>query len=268
MSRAPHLVGVRQAPKAGDLSLADSAMADGLVDAMHHVPMGATAEHLATTLRIPRARQDEFALRSHHRAVDALERLQSEIVAVRTSSGEVSCDEQPRADTSLAALGKLKPAFVADGTVTAGNAASLNDGSAAVVLAAESEVVALGLTSLGRIVCCATSALAPMDMGLGAATAASAALIKSGWSVEDVDLIEINEAFAVQTLAVIDRLDCDPDRVNVNGGAIALGHPIGASGARVLVTLLYEMTRRGAKRGLATLCIGGGQGIAICIEAS
>jgi acetyl-CoA C-acetyltransferase len=234
--------------------------------------MGITAEGLAKKFGITRDAQDSFALASHERAVAAAAagRFTDEIVPVsiteRREQRLVSTDEQPRADTTLAALAKLKPAFDASGTVTAGNAASLNDGAAAVLLASEAKANQLGLTSLGRIVSCASAALEPMEMGLGAATAAQRALDKAGWRSADLDLIELNEAFAAQALAVITAMDWELERVNVNGGAVALGHPIGASGCRVVVTLLHEMRRRNVRRGLATLCIGGGQGVAICIE--
>jgi len=272
MTQAPHLLAGRRATKLGDLTATDSIMVDGLVDAFNHVAMGITAEGLAKKFGISREAQDSFALASHEKAVAAAAagRFADEIVPVsiteRREQRLVGTDEQPRADTTLAALAKLKPAFDASGTVTAGNAASLNDGAAAVLLASEAKATQLGLTSLGRIVSCASAALEPMEMGLGAATAAQRALDKAGWRSADLDLIELNEAFAAQALAVITAMDWELERVNVNGGAIALGHPIGASGCRVVVTLLHEMRRRNVRRGLATLCIGGGQGVAICIE--
>jgi acetyl-CoA C-acetyltransferase len=272
MTQAPHLLAGRRATKLGDITATDSIMVDGLVDAFNHVAMGITAEGLAQKFDISRDAQDSFALASHQKAVAAAAagRFDSEIVPVsvteRRETRRVAADEQPRADTTLAALARLKPAFDAGGTVTAGNAASLNDGAAAVLLAAEAKAGQLGLTSLGRIVSCASAALEPMEMGLGAATAAQRALDKAGWRSAELDLIELNEAFAAQALAVIRAMDWDLERVNVNGGATALGHPIGASGCRVVVTLLHEMRRRNARRGLATLCIGGGQGVAICIE--
>lgn len=272
MTQAPHLLAGRRATKLGDITATDSIMVDGLVDAFNHVAMGITAEGLAQKFDISRDAQDSFALASHQKAVAAAAagRFDSEIVPVsvteRRETRRVAADEQPRADTTLAALARLKPAFDAGGTVTAGNAASLNDGAAAVLLAAEAKASQLGLTSLGRIVSCASAALEPMEMGLGAATAAQRALDKAGWRSADLDLIELNEAFAAQALAVIRAMDWDLERVNVNGGATALGHPIGASGCRIVVTLLHEMRRRNARRGLATLCIGGGQGVAICIE--
>ncbi len=272
MTQAPHLLAGRRATKLGDLTALDSIMVDGLLDAFNQVAMGITAEGLARKFGISRAAQDSFALASHQKAVAAAAagRFEAEIAPVRITERRdtrlVNADEQPRADSTLAALGKLPPAFDAAGTVTAGNAASLNDGAAAVLLASEAKASQLGLTSLGRIVACAAAALEPMEMGLGAATAAQRALDKAGWRSADLDLIELNEAFAAQALAVIEVMHWDVERLNVNGGAIALGHPIGASGCRVVVTLLHEMQRRNVRRGLATLCIGGGQGVAICIE--
>lgn len=272
MTQAPHLLAGRRATKLGELTATDSIMVDGLLDAFNHVAMGITAERLAQKFAITRDLQDGFALASHQKAVAAAAagRFEGEIAPVtvteRRETRLVAADEQPRADTTLAALAKLKPAFDAAGTVTAGNAASLNDGAAAVLLASEATTGRLGLPSLGRIVACASAALEPMEMGLGAATAAQRALDKAGWRSADLDLIELNEAFAAQALAVIKAMDWAPGRINVNGGAVALGHPIGASGCRVVVTLLHEMRRRDARRGLATLCIGGGQGVAICIE--
>lgn len=272
MTQAPHLLAGRRGTKLGDVTATDSIMVDGLVDAFNHVAMGITAEGLARKFGISRETQDGFALASHEKAVAAAAagRFDGEIVPVtvteRRESRLISADEQPRADSALAALAKLKPAFDAGGTVTAGNAASLNDGAAAVVLASEAKAGQLGLTSLGRIVSRASAALEPMEMGLGAATAAQRALDKAGWGSADLDLIELNEAFAAQALAVVKAMDWGLERINVNGGAIALGHPIGASGCRLVVTLLHEMQPRGARRGLATLCIGGGQGVAICIE--
>lgn len=272
MTQAPHLLAGRRGTKLGDVTATDSIMVDGLVDAFNHVAMGITAEGLARKFAISREAQDSFALASHEKAVAAAAagRFEGEIVPVtvteRRESRATAADEQPRADSTLAALARLKPAFDAGGTVTAGNAASLNDGAAAVVLASEAKAGQLGLTSLGRIVSRASAALEPMEMGLGAATAAQRALDKAGWRSADLDLIELNEAFAAQALAVVKAMDWGIERINVNGGAIALGHPIGASGCRLVVTLLHEMQRRGARRGLATLCIGGGQGVAICIE--
>lgn len=272
MSQAPHLLAGRRATRFGDITATDSIMVDGLLDAFHHVAMGVTGDRLAVSHKVSREAQDSFALASHQRAVAAAAagRFDGEIAPVtvteRRETRIVAADEQPRSDSTMAALTKLKPAFGTDGTVTAGNAASLNDGAAAVLLASERKAGELGLTSLGRIVSCAPAALEPMEMGLGAAAAAQRALDRAGWRSADLDLIELNEAFAAQALAVVGVMGWDRERINVNGGAIALGHPIGASGCRVVVTLLHEMRRRGARRGLATLCIGGGQGVAICLE--
>lgn len=272
MSQAPHLLAGRRATRFGDITATDSIMVDGLLDAFHHVAMGVTGDRLAVSHKVSREAQDSFALASHQRAVAAAAagRFDGEIAPVtvteRRETRIVAADEQPRSDSTMAALTKLKPAFGTDGTVTAGNAASLNDGAAAVLLASERKAGELGLTSLGRIVSCASAALEPMEMGLGAAAAAQRALDRAGWRSADLDLIELNEAFAAQALAVVGVMGWDRERINVNGGAIALGHPIGASGCRVVVTLLHEMRRRGARRGLATLCIGGGQGVAICLE--
>jgi acetyl-CoA C-acetyltransferase len=270
MSQAPHLIAARRGTKLGDLAATDSVLLDGLVDAFHEVAMGVTGDRLAQTHGITRDAQDAFAVGSHQKALAAIGegRFKSEIVPVVVACKRdevlVVHDEQPRADTSLAALARLGPAFGDDGTVTAGNAASLNDGAAATILVAESEAHAFA--PLARIVSCATAGVEPMEMGMGAAAAATRALDKAGWRAADVDLVEINEAFAAQALAVIASLGLDPALVNVNGGAVALGHPIGASGARVVVTLIHEMRRRKLKRGLAALCIGGGQGIALCLE--
>ncbi|WP_055046141.1 acetyl-CoA C-acetyltransferase [Devosia sp. A16] len=272
MTQAPHLLAGRRATKLGEITATDSIMVDGLVDPFHHVAMGITAERLAQKFAISREAQDDFALASHQKAVAAAAagRFAAEVVPVNVAERReqrlVAADEQPRADSTPAALAKLKPAFDPAGSVTPGNAASLNDGAAAVLLASEARTAQLGLTSLGRIVACAAAALEPMEMGLGAATAAQRALQRAGWRSADLELIELNEAFAAQALAVMRTMDWGPDRVNVNGGAIALGHPIGASGCRVVVTLLHEMQRRNVRRGLATLCIGGGQGVAVCIE--
>lgn len=265
MSRAPHLLGARRAMKYGDVVLADSVALDGLTDAFHGVPMGATAEHLARQHGIAREAQDRFALQSHARAITACALLAEEIVPIDIGAGrQIDSDEQPRADSSATALAALVPAFGATGTVTAGNASSLNDGAAALVLA--SERAAKAHAPLARIAAFASAGVEPMEMGMGAAVAARLALERAGWRSDDLDLIELNEAFAAQALAVIAAMGWDEARVNVNGGGIALGHPIGASGCRIVVTLLHEMQRRGVRRGLATLCIGGGQGVALCLE--
>ncbi len=272
MSRAPHVAAVRQGRKLGDLALLDTVMSDGLTDAFFGYPMGVTAETVASRHGIGRNAQDEFALASQRKAADsaAAGRFADEIVAVevaeRGGTRRVVADEHPRPDTTLASLAKLKPAFAADGTVTAGNASGINDGAAALVLMREAAARRRGLAPLARIVAWAQAGVAPEVMGLGPIPASRRALERADWPVSSVDLWEINEAFAAQSLAVISELGLNAERVNVNGGAIALGHPIGASGARVLVTLLHEMRRRRAARGMATLCIGGGMGIAMAVE--
>ena len=272
MSLAPHCLPLRAGVKFGDASLVDTALKDGLLDAFHGYPMGRTAENLAAHWKIGRAEQDAFALDSQRKAAAAetAGRFREEIVPVRVPGrkGEtvVDRDETIRADTTAEGLAALRPAFGDGGTVTAGNASSLNDGAAAMVVMSEAEAARRGLIPLGRIAAWATAGVEPALMGTGPIPAVRLALVRAGWKLEEIDLIEANEAFAVQSCVVGRELGWDPARVNVNGGAIALGHPIGASGARVLVTLLHEMARRGAKRGLATLCIGGGMGIALCVE--
>ena len=268
MTQAPHLLRMRQGHKLGDAPLVDSILHDGLRDAFHNCAMGATVQALATRLGIAREAQDAFALQSQQRALAAQRegRLADEIVPIAVAGKEVVQDEHPRADCSLERLAQLPPAFAAEGTVTAGNASGINDGAAAVLLLADTLRQDLGLASLARVVAWATAGVAPMDMGLGPVPAVRMALQRAGWSPDSVDLWEINEAFAAQALAVIQELQLDTARVNVNGGAIALGHPIGASGARILVTLLHELQRRDLRRGVASLCIGGGMGIALCVE--
>lgn len=272
MTNAPHFVAVRQGKKFGDLALKDSAMTDGLTDAFYGYPMGNTAENVAREHQIGREAQDAFALASHRRASAATRegRFAREIapVTVAGRKGEtiVAEDEHIRHEADEAAMAKLRPAFVENGTVTAGNASGINDGAAALVLMAGDEAERRGVSPLARIAGWTHAGVDPQVMGLGPIPASRKLLDKLGWQPADVDLWEINEAFAAQSLAVINELALDPERVNVNGGAIALGHPIGASGARVLVTLLHEMTRREARRGIATLCIGGGMGIALGVE--
>jgi acetyl-CoA C-acetyltransferase len=245
---------------------------DGLWDAFHGYHMGNTAENVAQKYQITRDQQDAFAADSQRKAGEAMKagRFKDEIVpvTVKTRKGDVVVenDEYPRPDTTVEVLAKLRPAFAKDGTVTAGNASGINDGAAAVVLMTADEAAKRGITPLARIVAWATAGVDPAIMGTGPIPASRMALKKAGWSIDDLDLIEANEAFAAQACAVNKDLGWDPAKVNVNGGAIALGHPIGASGARVLNTLLFEMQRRGAKKGLATLCIGGGMGIAMCVE--
>jgi len=272
MSMAPHCAHLRSGVKMGALDLVDTMIKDGLWDAFNGYHMGNTAENVAKQWQITRQHQDEFAAASQHKAEAAQKagRFKDEIVpvTVKNRKGDVvvDTDEHPKHGTTLEALAKLKPAFDKDGTVTAGNASGINDGAAAVVLMRASEAAKLGKTPLARIVSWAQAGVDPAIMGTGPIPASRAALKKAGWKKEDLDLIEANEAFAAQACAVNKDLGWDVSKVNVNGGAIALGHPIGASGARILVTLLYEMQRRNARKGLATLCIGGGMGIAMCVE--
>lgn len=271
MTNAPHVANLRAGKKLGDMKLVDSVMLDGLSDAFYGYPMGNTAENIANQYQLSRASQDAFALASQHKASAASKagRFADEITPVvisgRKGDVTVSEDEFIRHDADDASMAKLKPAFVPDGTVTAANSSGINDGAAAVVLMTAENAKKRGLTPLGHIAAWAHTGLDPQVMGLGPISASQKALKKAGWSVSDVDLWELNEAFAAQSLAVVQDLGMDPERVNVNGGAVALGHPIGASGARVLVTLLHEMGKRGAKRGVASLCMGGGMGIALCI---
>jgi len=272
MSQAPHCANLRNGQKLGDLSFIDTLIRDGLWDAFNGYHMGNTAENVAVKWQITREEQDVFAAASQEKAGNAMKagRFKDEIVPVtiKTRRGEtvIDTDEHPKPDTTVAVLSGLRPAFAKDGTVTAGNASGINDGAAATVLMTAAEAKRRGVTPLARIVSWATAGVDPAIMGTGPIPASRRALEKAGWSVDDLDLIEANEAFAAQACAVNKDLGWDTSKVNVNGGAIALGHPIGASGTRVLVTLLYEMQRRDAKKGLATLCIGGGMGIAMCLE--
>jgi len=272
MSQAPHVMHLRGGVKMGDAQMIDSMIRDGLWDAFNGYHMGNTAENVAERFQITRQQQDEFAVASQQKASAAQKagRFKDEIVPVTVKSrrGEtvVTKDEHIRHDATLEGMQKLRPAFAKDGTVTAGNASGINDGAAAVVLMTAAEAAKRGLTPLARIVSWAQAGVDPAIMGTGPIPASRRALEKAGWSAEDLDLIEANEAFAAQACAVNRDLGWDAAKVNVNGGAIALGHPIGASGARVLTTLLYEMQKRDAKKGLATLCIGGGMGIAMCVE--
>ncbi len=271
MSQAPHVAHLRDGAKMGDVTFVDSMIVDGLWDAFNGYHMGNTAENVAGKYQITREEQDAFAAASQAKAEAAqkAERFADEIVPVtiKTRKGEVvvDTDEHPRHGTTLEALAKLRPAFDKDGTVTAGNASGINDGAAAAVLMTAEEAARRKIEPLARIVSWATAGVDPAIMGTGPIPASRAALAKAGWAAGDLDLIEANEAFAAQACAVNKDLGWDTAKVNVNGGAIALGHPIGASGARVLVTLLHEMARRDAKKGLATLCIGGGMGIAMCL---
>lgn len=267
------LPGARTGLRMGHANLVDTLISDGLWDAFNDYHMGITAENLVEHYGITREAQDTFAAASQQRAALAIEtkRFASEItpVSVPQRKGEpvrVVDDEQPRAGTTVESLAKLRPAFKKDGTVTAGNASSLNDGAAAVLVMSADKAAALGLPVLARIVSYANAGVDPAVMGIAPVSATRRCLEKAGWALEDVDLFEANEAFAAQALAVTQELGWDLNKVNVNGGAIALGHPIGASGCRVLVTLLHEMIRRDVKKGLATLCIGGGQGVALALE--
>lgn len=272
MSLAPHAAHLRAGQKMGALEFTDTMLKDGLWDAFHGYHMGVTAENVAQKYQITRADQDEFAVASQNKASAASKsgRFKDEIapVTVKGRKGEtvVDTDEYIRHDSDIATIQKLRPAFTKDGTVTAGNASGINDGAAALVVMSAEEAKRRGLTPLARIASFATAGVDPAIMGTGPIPASRSALARAGWSVADLDLIESNEAFAAQSLAVLRDLALDPAKVNVNGGAIALGHPIGASGARVLVTLLHEMGRRDARKGLATLCVGGGMGVAMCVE--
>jgi acetyl-CoA C-acetyltransferase len=272
MSLAPHVAHLRAGTKMGEMKLVDSMLKDGLLDAFHGYHMGSTAENIASRWQITREEQDAFAVASQNKAEAAQKsgRLKDEIapVTVTTRKGDiiVDQDEYPRHGASLESMAKLRPAFSKDGTVTAGNASGINDGAAALVLMSAAEADRRGLAPLARIASWATAGVDPAVMGSGPIPASRKALERAGWKVKDLDLIEANEAFAAQALAVNKDMGWDPSIVNVNGGAIAIGHPIGASGARVLVTLLHEMGKRNAKKGLATLCIGGGMGIALAVE--
>jgi acetyl-CoA C-acetyltransferase len=272
MSQAPHCIHLRNGVKMGDAELVDTMIRDGLWDAFNGYHMGNTAENVAQRWQITREQQDIFAVGSQGKAEAAQKagRFKDEIVPVKiaTRRGEtvVDTDEHPKHGTTVEVLSKLRPAFDKNGTVTAGTASGINDGAAAVVLMAAAEAEKRGLRPLARIVSWATAGVDPAIMGTGPIPASRMALKKAGWSPDTLDLIEANEAFAAQACAVNKDLGWDVQKVNVNGGAIALGHPIGASGARVLVTLLHEMQRRDVKKGLATLCIGGGMGIAMCLE--
>jgi acetyl-CoA C-acetyltransferase len=272
MSQAPHCSNLRNGVKMGDTSLIDTMIKDGLWDAFNGYHMGNTAENVAKQYQITRDEQDQFAVASQNKAEAAKKagRFKDEIapVTIKTRKGDivVSDDEYIRDGATLESLTKLRPAFEKDGTVTAGNASGINDGAAATVLMSLAEAEKRGITPMARIVSWAHAGVDPSIMGTGPIPASKKALEKAGWTVEDLDLVEANEAFAAQACAVNKGLGWDTEMVNVNGGAIAIGHPIGASGARVLNTLLFEMQRRDAKRGLATLCIGGGMGVALCVQ--
>ncbi|MGP1355157.1 acetyl-CoA C-acetyltransferase [Roseicyclus sp.] len=272
MSMSPHAASLRQGQKMGDMSYIDTMIRDGLWDAFNGYHMGQTAENVAQQWQISREMQDEFAVASQNKAEAAQKagKFAEEIVGVTIKSRKgdtvVDSDEYIRHGATLDAMQKLRPAFTKDGSVTAANASGLNDGAAATLLMSADEAERRGIEPLARIASYATAGLDPSIMGVGPIHASRKALQKAGWKVEDLDLVEANEAFAAQACAVNKDMGWDPAIVNVNGGAIAIGHPIGASGARVLNTLLFEMQRRGAKKGLATLCIGGGMGVALCVE--
>lgn len=276
MSLAPFVVHkARTGLGLGHAMMDDTLLRDGLTDAFHNYHMGITAENLAERYGISREQQDAFAVESQRKAVAAMEagRFKDEITPIEVPQRKgdpvrVEADEQPRAQTTLESLAKLRPAFKKEGTVTAGNASTINDGAAVLLLASAEKAKELGLPVLAWIRGWASTGVDPAIMGIGPVSASRKVLRKVGWELDQLDLIEANEAFAAQSLAVAKDLQWDMNKVNVNGGAIALGHPIGASGARVLVTLVHEMRRRGAQKGLATLCIGGGQGVAIAIEAA
>ena len=273
MSMAPHCAHLRGGVKMGDFKMIDTMIKDGLTDAFYGYHMGTTAENVAKQWQLSRDEQDAFAVASQNKAEAAQKdgRFRDEIVPfiVKSRKGDVSvdADEYIRHGATLDSMAKLRPAFDKEGTVTAGNASGLNDGAAAALLMSEAEASRRGIQPLGRIVSWATVGVDPKVMGTGPIPASRKALERAGWKIGDLDLVEANEAFAAQACAVNKDLGWDPSIVNVNGGAIAIGHPIGASGARILNTLLFEMKRRGARKGLATLCIGGGMGVAMCVEA-
>ena len=272
MSQAPHAAHLRNGTKMGDLAMVDTMIKDGLWDAFHGYHMGQTAENVADQYQITRADQDALAVSSQNRAEKARAdgKFKDEIVPVtikgRKGDTIVDQDEYIRAGATIDSVSGLRPAFSKEGSVTAGNASGLNDGAAALVLMTADEAKKRGITPLARIVSWANTGVEPAVMGTGPISASKKALAKAGWSVADLDLVESNEAFAAQALCVTRDLGLDPAKVNVNGGAIAIGHPVGASGARILTTLLHEMKRRDAKKGLATLCVGGGMGVALCVE--
>ncbi|MFC3078839.1 acetyl-CoA C-acetyltransferase [Phenylobacterium terrae] len=273
MSQSPHAAHLRSGQKMGDLSFVDTMIKDGLWDAFHGYHMGQTAENIAARWQITREDQDRFAVASQNRAEAAQKegRFKDEIAPVtikgRKGDTTVENDEYIRHGATLESVAGLRPAFTKDGTVTAANASGINDGAAALVLMSAAEAQRRGLKPLARIASWAHAGVEPEIMGTGPIPASRKALEKAGWNIADVDRIESNEAFAAQSLCVVRDLGLDPDKVNVNGGAIAIGHPIGASGARILTTLLYEMRRSSVQKGLATLCVGGGMGVAMCVEA-
>ena len=272
MSLAPHAIHLRDGKKLGDIELIDTMIKDGLWDAFHGYHMGITAENVAEKFQVTRDEQDEFALKSQEKALKAQRenKFSEEIINFKIKSKEAEIDfnkdEHPREGVSLDSLSRLKPVFKKDGTVTAGNASGINDGAAAVALMTSDEAEKRGLKKLVSIKSWASCGVDPALMGTGPIPSTKKALDLAGWTIKDVDLFEINEAFSAQSIAVVKTLSIPEEKVNVNGGAIALGHPIGASGTRILVTLIHEMIKRDVKKGLATLCIGGGMGIAMCVE--
>tara|TARA_B100000965_G_scaffold402591_1_gene428874 strand:- start:638 stop:1813 length:1176 start_codon:yes stop_codon:yes gene_type:complete len=272
MSLSPHAIHLRDGKKLGNTELIDTMIKDGLWDAFHGYHMGVTAENVATKFQVTRLEQDKFALNSQEKALKAIKekKFQDEITNFKIKSKKAEIDfmndEHPRDGINMDGLTRLKPVFQKDGTVTAGNASGINDGAAAVTLMSDKEASDRGLTKLVTIKSWASCGVEPSLMGTGPIPASKKALELAGWKIEDVDLLEVNEAFAAQSIAVLKTLGIPEEKVNVNGGAIALGHPIGASGTRILVTLIHEMIKRNSKKGLATLCIGGGMGIAMCVE--
>ena len=272
MSQAPHAIPLRNGTKMGSATMVDTMLYDALIDAFHNVHMGVTAENIAKKFGITRQEQDEFALASQQKAGAAMKagKFKDEIVPVviagRKGDVTVDTDEHPKPETTMESLGKIKPAFDKEGTVTAGNASGINDGAAVVMLMTRAEAEKRGLKIMASIKSWAQAGVAPDIMGTGPIPASKLALARAGWKHSDLDLIEANEAFAAQAISVNREMGWDLAKVNVNGGAIAMGHPVGASGARVLTGLLYEMARRDAKKALATLCIGGGMGVAMCVE--
>ena len=272
MSLAPHAVHLRDGKKLGNIELTDTMIKDGLWDAFHGYHMGMTAENVATKFQVTRNEQDKFALNSQEKALKAIKenKFSDEITNFKIKSKKAEIDfnkdEHPREGINIEGLSRLKPVFQKDGTVTAGNASGINDGAAAVTLMSEEEAKKRDLKKLVSIKSWASCGVEPSLMGTGPIPASKKALELAGWKIEDVDLLEVNEAFAAQSIAVLKTLGISEEKVNVNGGAIALGHPIGASGTRILVTLIHEMIKRNSKKGLATLCIGGGMGIAMCVE--
>ena len=272
MSSSRHCIHLRDGKKIGNVELVDSMIKDGLWDAFNGYHMGVTAENVAKKFQVTRDEQDEFALKSQEKALQSQKdnKFRDEIIdfkiKLKTSEINFNTDEHPREGLTLDALSRLKPVFQKDGTVTAGNASGINDGAAAIILMSEDEAKKRGIEKLVSIKSWASCGVEPSLMGIGPIPSSKRALELAGWSIKEVDLFEINEAFAAQSLAVVKTLSIPEENINVNGGAIALGHPIGASGTRILVTLIHEMIRRGSKKGLATMCIGGGMGISICLE--